>query len=39
MLAREQHKSTAGAIPPGTVVMLTSQLDAFKSAGCCRGDN
>ena len=39
MLAREQDKSSAGVLPPCTIVLLTSQLDAFESAGCCRCDN
>jgi hypothetical protein len=39
MLAREQDKRTAGVLPPGTIVLLTSQLDPFQSASCCRGDN
>jgi len=39
MLAREQDKSTAGVLPSCTIVLLTSQLDGFQSAGCCRRDN
>jgi hypothetical protein len=39
MLASEQDKSTAGVIPPCTIALLTGQLDAFQSAGCCRCDN
>jgi len=39
MLTREQDKSTAGVLLPCTIVRLTSQLDPFQSAGCCRCDN